>query len=91
MSSQIQGIDNNIREPIRQFIRENFLKESRRSLLDGDPLLGQNMIKSLGLIKLVTFIETEFEIILDDEDIVPQNFQTIASIVDLIDRKLKSD
>jgi len=73
---------------IRKFIETNFPETDRQSLLDSQALLASQIVDSLGIIKLITFIEQEFDITVEDEDIVPQNFQSISAIVTLVETKM---
>ena len=52
------------------------------------PLLQSGLIDSLGMEELVTFLEDTFGVAIQDEDLLPDNFDTIASITALIERKL---
>lgn len=54
---------------------------------DDYPLLEREVIDSLGLMKLVTYLESEMDIEIDDEDLVPDHFGTIGDIADLIAAK----
>jgi hypothetical protein len=49
--------------------------------------LVDGLIDSLDIIKLITLLETEFAISVEALDIVPENFDSIVDIVDLINRK----
>lgn len=49
--------------------------------------LVDGLIDSLDIIKLITLLETEFAISVEALDIVPENFDSIGDIVDLINRK----
>jgi acyl carrier protein len=71
----------------RQFILKNFPSSRRGSLKDTDPLLESGVIDSLGVLDLVAFIEEEFKVKVDDEDLVPENFQNIALITSYIQNK----
>lgn len=51
------------------------------------PLLERHVIDSLGMVKLITVIEEEFGIEIDDGDVVPDNWRTIETIAELIDAK----
>lgn len=54
-----------------------------------EDLLEQGVIDSLGLVKLITSLEKAFGINIDDEDLVPDNFQTVNAIARLIEPQLK--
>ena len=45
------------------------------------------MIDSLGMLKLVSLIEEEFDVEIDDDDVVPANWQTIRDIAALVESK----
>lgn len=62
----------------------------RYSLTADEDLLAQGFIDSLGLMRLVTALETEFGIHVADEDIVPENFQTLGAMAKLIESKKQS-
>jgi len=73
---------------IRQFIMDRFPIARQRSLLDDDALLGSNIVDSLGVMDLVIFVEAEFGINVGDEDLLPDNFQTITCMADFVRTKL---
>jgi acyl carrier protein len=49
-------------------------------LTDETPLLDSGILDSLGLLRLVVFLEERFGITLDDADLLPENFATVNSI-----------
>ncbi|MEV6927308.1 acyl carrier protein [Dactylosporangium sp. NPDC051485] len=51
------------------------------------PLLDSGVLDSLGLMRLVAHIEERFPIRIDDVDILPENFEDLASIVRLVHEK----
>ena len=51
------------------------------------PLLQSGLIDSLGMVDLVAFIETTFGIQVDDEELVPENFETIFAIAGFVEHK----
>ncbi len=54
------------------------------------PLLQSGLIDSLGMEELVTFLEDTFSVEVEDEDLLPDNFETVEAIAALIERKLAS-
>lgn len=60
----------------------------RKSLEPDEDLLEQRIIDSLGLLKLVTFLEESHGIQIMDGDIVPENFQSLNSIVRFVEDKM---
>jgi acyl carrier protein len=78
-----------IEPEIRQFIEDNFLfRADRRELSDSESLLGAGLIDSTGILDLVIFLETKFQIQMADADIVPENLDSIRAIVAYIESKL---
>ncbi|RAI44310.1 acyl carrier protein [Rhodoplanes roseus] len=79
------------RDQIRTFINDNFLfREDRESIADGDSLLDAGLIDSTGILELVAFLETEFGLVVDDADIVPENLDSIDRIAAYVDSKLNT-
>lgn len=53
-----------------------------------DPLLDSGIIDSMGILELVRFLESEFNIEIEDEEILPEHFETMASITAFVTTKL---
>jgi acyl carrier protein len=73
---------------IAQFIFDKFPLAQKRQLNDDAPLLETGIVDSIGILEIVTFLENEFEVQVVDEDLVPENFGTIANISSFVARKL---
>ena len=76
------------RMKIREFIVENFLFGSANGLNDDTSFLDDGIIDSTGVLELVTFIENEFSIQVDDEELIPENLDSIDNIVGYLERKM---
>jgi acyl carrier protein len=61
----------------------------KKSLAPDEDLLEKGIIDSLGIMKLVVFIEETFGIEVIDEEIIPENFQTINMMVKFIEQKIQ--
>ena len=79
-----------LKDQVRTFIVQTFPAAQGRSLQDDDPLLGGNIVDSVGILKLITYVESEFGITIEDEDIAPEHFQSIAHLVALVQTKLQA-
>jgi acyl carrier protein len=75
-------------DSVRQFIFNQFPTARQRSLADTDPLLESGIIDSMGVLDVVGFIEAEFKITIDDEDLTPENFQNIRQISAFVEKTL---
>jgi len=51
-------------------------------------LISDEIIDSLGMIELISFLEKEFNIIFSEDDLVLENFETLNKIIDLIALKI---
>jgi acyl carrier protein len=74
---------------VRAYILENFLMGAGRDTLrDEDSLIDRRVLDSTGFIELVTFIEQEFAIRVDDEEMTPENLDSLDNIAAYLQRKL---
>jgi len=77
-----------IEESIRRFVVEELDRERLGGVITDDyPLLGGQALDSLGLLQLVSFLESEFGVEIRDEELVPSNFGTIGDISRLVRSK----
>jgi acyl carrier protein len=70
---------------LRDFI-ETELGWRGGELADDYPLIENHVIDSLGVFQLVGFLENEYGVIIDDGDLLPERFDTLASIAELVER-----
>ena len=73
---------------VRQFILKQFPLARKKQINDSDPLLESGIIDSLGVLELVGFIDQKFSVTVQDEDLVPDNFQTIERVAAFIKRQI---
>ncbi len=70
-----------IKTRIKGFILENFLYgESGDAVADDDSFLEKGIIDSTGILELVAFIEETFLVKVADEELVPDNFDSINKL-----------
>ena len=77
------------RDKIRAFILENFLFGNDQGLNDDISFLDEGIIDSTGILELVSFLEEEFDISVEDEEIVPENLDSIKNVVSYLERKMQ--
>lgn len=76
---------------IRKYIIENFLFGYSEEELNNDTsFLEIGLLDSTGIIELVSFLEQEFDIDFIDEEIIPENLDTINLMVKFIIKKKDS-
>jgi acyl carrier protein len=78
-----------IEPQIHQYLAENFLfSDNGYKLGDEASFLEEGVVDSTGVLELVMFVEETFGIIVQDEEIVPQNFDSVSQLAAYIRRKL---
>lgn len=76
-------------DSIRDFITREIMHGSVRGKLDPElHLLEEGILDSLGLQQLITFLEQKYSIIVDDEDLMPENFTTVNAIAALVSKQV---
>ncbi len=73
---------------IKAFIIENFLFGNDDGLKDETSFLEEGIIDSTGVLELVTFLEEEFEIAIEDEELIPENLDSINNVTGYLEKKL---
>ncbi len=77
-----------IKSTVRHFIIENFLFGSEPdSFNDDDSLLENGIIDSTGILELIVFIEDSCDIKIQDEEIIPENLDSLDNIFLFVRRK----
>jgi len=73
---------------IKHFILQNYLFSNDDSLLgDGDSLMQKGIVDSTGVLELVMHLEEQYGIKIMDEEMIPTNLDSVASIVAFVERK----
>lgn len=75
-------------ETIRDYIRSNFMFGSDQKIGDADSLLDAGIIDSTGAMELVSFLEDQFGLTVADQDLVPENLDSITALTSYVTRKL---
>lgn len=71
-----------VRDTVTTFIRENFIAGRIDVAIDPDQsLIESGIMDSTGVLELVEYLETTFEIKVADEELVPENLETINNII----------
>ena len=84
-SKQAQNTDS-----VREFIFERFPACKQTGLQDTDSLIDSGIVDSMAILEVVAFIESDFGVLLEDTDLTPDNFESIAVIADFVTRKQQS-
>lgn len=77
-----------MRDRVRAYILENFLFESDPGALrDEDSFLERGILDSTGILEVVHWIEETFGIKVEDEEMVPENLDSVARLCAFIARR----
>lgn len=75
-------------QQVRDYILENYLfTDDQSALNNGDSFLETGILDSTGILEVIHFIEEDFGISVEDEEMVPENLDSVERIVAFIGRK----
>jgi len=77
-----------LNEQLRDFLLDRFPLVRKRGLNFEDNLLEGGVLDSLGILDLVAFIEKKFDVVLSDDELLPENFESIRHISTFIRNKV---
>ena len=76
------------KDQLRNYILSELARDNYfTNLSDDDSLIDNGVLDSVAIVQLLAFIENNFGTIIDDEDLIPENFENINSMCILIQRK----
>jgi acyl carrier protein len=74
-------------DDLEQFVLEIIQGTGVTAVAPDDDLLANGIIDSHGLMELVGFIEQRYGITVADDDLLPENFQSLSHIAAFVERK----
>ena len=78
----------NVEARVKNFILENFLFTDDPSAIDeADSFLDKGIIDSTGVMEVILFLDEEFGIKVTDDEIVPENLDSVRNIGQFVARK----
>jgi acyl carrier protein len=86
-----QAATTSIEQDIRQFIVSNFLFGDESRPLDVDEsLMESGIVDSTGVLEVIAFLESSFHIRVENDELMPENLDSIANLTAFLRRKLES-
>jgi acyl carrier protein len=76
---------------LQSFVLEKFPLARKKAIKRDSPLLQSGIVDSLGVLELVQFLEREFSIGVNDEELIPENFANIQALASFITAKLPAN
>lgn len=77
-----------VAQDVRRFIEDNYLFGRDHFFEDGDSFFDHSIIDSIGILQLVTFLQDSYGITVQDEELIPQNLDSITAVAAYVVRKL---
>jgi acyl carrier protein len=74
---------------IKNFIRTELIYDDEKDFDENTNLIERGIIDSMSLVRLISFLEENYEIQVQDEDIVPENFSSLNKISTFISDRRK--
>ena len=78
----------NIKQKIKDYIVEASLEDAGK-IQDDTQIFETGLLDSMGLLFLIEFLNENFGIEVNDEELNPENFESVNSIVAFVENKLK--
>lgn len=75
------------KEQIRQFVLEKFPAFQQKGLQDQESLIDSGIFDSMGMLELVVFVESDFDIVVTDMELTPENFESIDALSVFVESK----
>lgn len=76
-----------IKQQVRQFILDNFMMGGKAEIPDDASFIDRHIIDSTGFLELISFVEQSFDIRINDEDMVPENLDSLNNIERFVQKK----
>jgi acyl carrier protein len=76
-----------VQDRVKQFIVRNFYISDPTELAADTSLIAGGYVDSTGMLELIAFLEREFGIHIQDQEMVPENLETLARIAGFVERK----
>ena len=76
-----------IQQRVKQFIIENFYVSDAAALTDDASLISTGVVDSTGMLEVITFLESEYGVTIEDKEMTPENLETIGRIAKFVTQK----
>ena len=76
-----------IKNLVRKFLLDNFVMGGNVDIADDASFMKGHILDSTGFIKLILFIEETFGVKVDDDEMLPENFDSLLNIESYVGRK----
>lgn len=78
-----------LQEEIRSFIVDNFLFGDPGNLSNDSSFIREGIVDSTGILQLVEFVQQQYQVVVEDEDLIPENLDSVNKVAAFVENKLK--
>jgi len=77
-----------VKTALREYIVEYFLLgDTETQFTDDDSFIEKGIIDSTGILEIISFLEERYGVLVEDNEILPENLDSLSNISKFIDRK----
>ena len=75
-------------DQVRNFVIENLLLgEEEENFTNGQSFLDSGLIDSTGILEIIGFLEDEYDITIKDDEMIPENLDSVERIVAFLEKR----
>ena len=75
-----------MKDVVLEYVIEEYLEDEDEEITYDTPLISGGIVDSFSMVSLKRFLEKKYEISIPDDEATPEAFDTVNSIVDLVNR-----
>ena len=80
---------NATRSELKKFIIDSFMfGQTEQKFSDSDSFMEKGIVDSTGVLELTSFIEEKYKIVIEDDEMTPDNLDSLDNLVQFLSRKL---
>ena len=80
-----------IGQELKTFIQQNFIFDESADFGVEESLIGSGIVDSTGIMELITFVEDKYGLHIEDNELIADNFSSVAKISNFVVRKLSTE
>ena len=86
-SASADASPSTIKTTVRQYIQDNFLMGPAEAYADDASFMDAQLLDSTGFLELVQFLEETYGIKVEDEEMMPDNLDSLDAVARFVSRK----
>lgn len=86
-SASADALPSTVKTTVRQYIQDNFLMGTAEAYADDASFMDAQLLDSTGFLELVQFLEETYGIKVEDEEMMPDNLDSLDAVARFVSRK----